>query len=356
MLEPYGWSTALQQTFHDHIADSALIPARVIAIHRDLWRVVTDNGERNARLTGRFAADAEEGGYPVVGDWIAVREIDAEDAQIQAVLPRASVFRRRVAGGEGEQIVAANVDVAFLVAGLNRDLNPRRIERYLVAARDAGAAPVVVLTKADLVADAAAESDPIVAIAGGAPVIALSALHGQGLEALTPFLARGVTCVLLGSSGAGKSTLLNALAGGEVMRTGAVREDDDRGRHTTTHRELFRLPNGALVIDTPGMREFGVVAEDDAPLQDSFTDVTDLMTECKFSNCRHEREPGCAITAAMADGALDPARWAAYRKLERELAFVARRDNPELEAVERKKWKQIHKAQKARYKAREEDE
>jgi ribosome biogenesis GTPase / thiamine phosphate phosphatase len=355
MLDTYGWSAALQHAFPTHVNDTSCIPARVIACHRDLWRVVTGKGERNARLTGRFARHAQDGGYPVVGDWIAAHEIDDDDATIHAVLPRTGVFRRRMAGGEGAQIIAANVDVAFLVAGLNRDLNPRRMERYLVAARDAGATPVILLTKADLAADVTAESDRIVRIAGDAPVIALSALFGQGLEALAPFITPGATCVLLGSSGAGKSTLLNALAGDAIMRTAAARADDDRGRHTTTHRELFRLPSGALVIDTPGMRELGLVAEDDA-LDASFTDVSDLAAQCRFSNCRHGGEPGCAIAEALDSGALDPSRWAAFGKLQKELAYAARREDPELEAAERKKWKQIHKNQKARYRAREEDE
>jgi ribosome biogenesis GTPase len=354
MLDQYGWSDALQRTFDIHTRGD-LQPARIVAAHRDLWRIVAADGEYNARLTGRFAFGAVEGGFPVVGDWAAVRTQGDGEAAVHTVLPRNSVFRRRAAGGEATQIVAANIDVAFLVAGLNLDLNPRRIERYLIAARDAGAAPVIVLTKTDLAGDLSADIARIGAIAGGAPVVALSALLGDGLDRLAPWLTAGRTCVLLGSSGAGKSTLLNALAGAEIMRTNAVRAGDDRGRHTTTHRELFRLPSGALVIDTPGMRELGLIADDDA-LDASFADVTDLIGRCRFSNCRHDGEPGCAIGAALETGDLDPARWAAFRKLERELAYAARREDPELEAAERKRWKQIHKTQKARYRARNEDD
>lgn len=355
MLKQFGWSDTLQRTF-DSFAFDGLAPARVVAAHRDLWRIVANDGEHAARLTGRFAFDAAEGGYPVVGDWVAMRAPQGDgDASIHAVLPRASVFKRRAADSEDTQIVAANIDVAFLVAALNLDLNPRRVERYIVAARDAGAVAVVVLTKTDLATDLEADIARIEHVAGGAPVVALSALQGEGLDKLTPWLTPGATCVLLGSSGAGKSTLLNALAGAELMATNAVREGDDRGRHTTRHRELFRLGSGALVIDTPGMRELGLVADDDA-LDESFTDVTDLIGQCRFSNCHHDGEPGCAITAAIDSGDLDAARWAAFGKLQKELAYAARREDPELDANERKKWKQIHKNQKARYRARDEDD
>ncbi len=351
MLELYGWRSALQQ-YANNIDHS---PARVIARYRDLWRVVTEHGERTARLSGRFAFEAAVGGYPVVGDWIAASEIGANEATIHSVLPRTGVFKRRAAGGEHAQIVAANIDVALIVAALNGDLNPRRIERYLVAARDANAAPVVVLTKADLSLDPAADAARIAAVAAGAPVIALSALEMSGVEQLDTWLTPGATAVLLGSSGAGKSTLLNALAGAERMPTGAIRASDDRGRHTTTHRELFRIAGGALIIDTPGMRELGLLAEDGA-LDASFADVAALAARCGFHNCTHESEPGCAVSDALASGALEPGRWRGYKKLQRELAYAARREDPEAEAAERLKWKSIHKAQRARYKARERGE
>jgi ribosome biogenesis GTPase / thiamine phosphate phosphatase len=274
---------------------------------------------------------------------------------IHALMPRRSAFARRAAGGAGVQIVAANVDIAFLVAALNNDLNPRRLERYLVAARDSRAAPVVVLTKEDLSADAAAQLQAVADIAGDAPVVTLSALTGRGLELLDRWLQPGITAALLGSSGAGKSTLLNALAGKELMSTGAVREADDRGRHTTTHRELFRLPGGALLIDTPGMRELGLVAEEDA-LDQSFADVTALFAQCKFSDCTHAAEPGCAILAALADESLSADRWKSYLELQRELAFVARKDDPAAEAAKRAQWKQVHKNQRAKYRHRRDSE
>jgi len=355
MINDFGWSDALQAAFAPHAA-AGLSPARVIAHHRGLWRLATDAGECAGRMSGRFAAEAARGDHPVVGDWLAIsRETEDGDALIHALMPRKSAFTRRAAGGVGVQVVAANVDIAFLVAGLNNDLNPRRLERYLIAARDSGASPVVVLTKADLSLDLDGERQAVVDIAAGAPVVTLSALTGDGVHALDQWLQPGVTAALLGSSGAGKSTLLNALAGQELMSTGAVREDDDRGRHTTTHRELFRLPGGALLIDTPGMRELGLVA-DEAALDESFTDIMMLMPACKFSNCTHGSEPGCAILAALADGSLSAERWESYLKLQRELAFVASKEDPAAAAANRAKWKGIHKVQRAKYKHRHDNE
>lgn len=355
MIELYGWSAALQEMFALHAAQG-YAPARVVAHHRGLWRLIAETGEISGRLGGRFAAEAAPGEHPVVGDWLAISAPDASnEAMIQALLPRKSVFKRRSPAG-GTQIVAANIDVALLVAALNNDLNPRRLERYLVAARDSGAEPVIVLTKADLSVAAASDAARISEIAGGAPIVALSALTGAGLEDLSPWLKPGMSAALLGSSGAGKSTLLNALAGRPLMDTGAVRASDDRGRHTTTHRQLFRLPSGALIVDTPGMRELGLLADDDA-LDASFANVVELTQSCRFNNCSHVNEPGCAVLAALESGGLSGERWQAYLKLQRELAFAARREDKGAEAAQRMRWKKIHKAQRAKYqhKARNEE-
>ena len=355
-IEDFGWNDAWAAAFAPHAAHG-LAPARVTAHHRGLWRLITRDGEGAGRLSGRFVAEApEEGGHPVVGDWLAISPPEGDgDAIIHAILPRGTVFGRRAAGGVGIQLVAANVDVAFLVAALNGDLNERRLERYLVAARDSGAEAVIVLTKVDLSTDRQADTKRVADIAAGAPVVTLSARTGEGLDVLDRWLRPGVTAALLGSSGAGKSTLLNALAGAELMSTGAIRESDDRGRHTTTHRELFRLANGALVVDTPGMRELGLLAENEA-LEDSFADITDLMPQCKFSTCTHKSEPGCAILRALADGSLSAERWAGYLKLDRELAFVARKDDPAAEAENRARWKKIHKDQRTKYRHRRDQE
>jgi ribosome biogenesis GTPase len=354
MIDLYGWSDALQLSFAPYAAQG-FAPARVIAHHRGLWRLMMSHGDIAGRLSGRFALDAAPGEHPVVGDWLAAsRPVESADALIHALLPRKSAFTRRAAGG-GVQVVAANVDVAFLVVALNKDLNPRRLERYLVAARDSGAAPVIVLTKADLCADPAGEARRVVDIASGAPVILLSALTGDGLEQLDAWLRPGTTAALLGSSGAGKSTLLNVLAGSTLMDTGAIRDSDDHGRHTTTHREMFRLPSGALLVDTPGMRELGLLA-DDAALDASFDDVIALAQNCRFGNCTHANEPGCAILAALENCALSGERWRAYLKLQRELAFAARKEDVSADAANRSRWKKVHKAQHAKYKHRSRNE
>jgi ribosome biogenesis GTPase len=354
MIDLYGWSAELQAAFAPYAA-RGLSPARVIAHHRDLWRLVTRQGETAGRLSGRFARDAVPGDYPVVGDWLAIGSMpDSADAIIHALLPRRTVFSRQAAGGVGVQIVAANVDVALLVAALNGDLNLRRLERYIVAARESGATPVIVLAKADLSENSEEDTRRVAEVAGGVPVVTLSALTGQGVSGLEPWLTPGRTAALLGSSGAGKSTLLNALAGRVLMDTGAIRESDDRGRHTTTHRQLFHLPGGALLVDTPGMRELGLLA---APaLDESFADVAALVPKCRFGNCTHESEAGCAVQAALLSGALSAERWRAYLKLQRELAFVVRKDDPVAQAANRARAKRIHKAQRSKYKHRRRSE
>jgi ribosome biogenesis GTPase / thiamine phosphate phosphatase len=354
-LEDYGWSDALQIDFAPFAA-LGLTPARVTAHHRALWRLATSDGELGGRMSGRFALEAGPGEHPTVGDWLAVSRVgESDDAIIHALLPRRSVFTRRGAGDVGVQVVAANVDVAFLVAAMNADLNVRRLERYLVATRDSGATPVIVLTKADLSEDREAAAAAVEAVAGGAPVVIVSAKQGEGMDVFDAWLKPGVTAALLGSSGAGKSTLLNALAGRALMDTGAVREGDDRGRHTTTHRELFQLPGGALLVDTPGMRELGLLDVEEA-LDVSFDDVTSLFGECRFNDCSHGTEPGCAVLAALADGSLREDRWSAYLKLQKELEFVATREDPAAAFAKRQKWKQIHKAQRAKYRHRDRNE
>ena len=354
MIELFGWSDELQKVFAPHAAEHHA-PARVIAQHRGLWRLATQDGEVSGRLSGRFQLNAGSGEHPAVGDWVAIASAsDGNDAVIHAVLPRSGVFIRRAAGEETAQVVAANVDVAFLVAALTADLNLRRLERYLVAARDGGASPVIVLTKADIAAEAGDGVARVEEIAGGAPVVPISSVTGEGLDALRAHMRPGATVVLLGSSGAGKSTLLNALAGDELMSTGEVRGDDLRGRHTTRHRELFRLPGGALMIDTPGIRELGLIADEET-VDATFSDIAALPA-CRFGDCSHGSEPGCAIRAALESGALSEARWRAYLKLQNEVAFNEARNNPEAGAARKLRWKQIHKDQRAKQKHRSRNE
>ena len=354
MLEQFGWSDALQQQFAVHAAAN-LIPARVVVQQRGLYEIATEIGELAATLAGRFVHDAEDGDYPVTGDWVAVQARPAEgSATIQHVLPRRSSFVRRASGpgAARAQVVAANVDVALLAASLNADLNPRRLERYLATAWESGAEPVIVLTKADMCADAETRLSEIEAVAMGAPVLAVSAVTGAGLEALRAHLEPGRTAVLLGSSGVGKSTLVNALAGTTHMATQAIREDDARGRHTTTHRELVLLPGGALILDTPGMRELGLWDAGEG-MSTAFADVEGLAAQCRFHDCRHDTEPGCAIVAALATGALDAARWRAYGKLQRELEFQHAKDDPRAQAEGRRMRVQRNKRHRAEMKFRQ---
>ena len=331
-LAAWGWSPALARLLEPAApgAEDAgpAEPARVVGAAREIYRLRAAGGELEGRPAGRLRAAAE---LPVVGDWVACRRTGERTAVVLAVLPRRTRLARRAAGEEGRaQVMAANVDTVFLVMGLDRDFNLRRLERLAVVAREGGAEAVVVLTKADLLTPgevaerrlAAAEAAP------GLAVFAVSAPEGAGLDPLAFYLAPGSTVALLGSSGAGKSTLLNRLAGEEVMRTSEVRAGDGRGRHTTTHRRLVRLPGGALLVDGPGLREVGLWGEDDSALDDAFTDVAALARACRFRDCRHRGEPGCAVAAAVEDGTLDAARVESYRGLERELAWLERRADP----------------------------
>jgi ribosome biogenesis GTPase / thiamine phosphate phosphatase len=267
------------------------------------------------------------------------------------VLPRRSAFvrsaadaTRRTAGNlVDEQVLAANVDVAFLVAGLDHDFNLRRLERYLAVAWSSGVRPVIVLNKADVALDLDDRLLAVESVAPAVPIVVLSALTGDHLTDLGPYLTPGQTAVVLGSSGVGKSTLVNALLGEQRQATASVREDDSRGRHTTTHRELFELPGGALLIDTPGIRALEVAGAD-VGVDTAFDDIADLALGCRFSDCRHEGEPGCAVRAALEDGRLSADRLASHRKLERELAHAERKVDARARAAEAKRWKSIHKA------------
>lgn len=352
MIQDYGWRDALQHDFEPYAAEG-LVPGRVILQHRGRYRLATPLGELDAELSGRFVHEARGGDYPTAGDWTACAPREAEHAAtIHHRLPRSSVFLRRAAGPKLDaQVVAANVETAFLVASLNADLSLRRLERYLAVAWDSGARPVIVLTKADLCADPTPAIAEVERIAIGVPVIAVSAVTGEGLEAVSAWLRPGETAVLLGSSGVGKSTLVNALAGDERMATREIREDDARGRHTTTHRELVLLPGGGLLLDTPGMRELGLW-DAEAGVEAIFADVQEqiaaLAAQCHFRNCRHEGERGCAVQAARERGEVPQDRWKSWVKLQRELAHLDRKEDPVARAEYRRVWTQRAKAGKAR--------
>ncbi|MGZ3377878.1 MAG: ribosome small subunit-dependent GTPase A [Phenylobacterium sp.] len=356
LLSQYGWSETLRHAFQPFAA-RGLVPARVIVQQRNLYRLVADSGEIEGRISGLFRHEAADGGYPVTGDWVAVA-LKGDAAVIAHILPRSTAFTRMAAGtAKDMQVVAANVDMALLSASLNADLNLRRIERYLATAYESGASPVILLTKADACDDPDPLVESVQAIAFGVPVLAVSVRTGQGLAELSTLLAPGKTAVLLGSSGVGKSTLVNALAGVEKMATKDIREHDAHGRHTTTHRELILLPCGALILDTPGMRELALwdaEAGVAAAFAETTAQVEAIAEACRFRDCAHDKEPGCAVRAALADGTLDEERWRSFQKLQRELAHTERKDDPLAASAERKRWAAIHKAGRARMKSKRE--
>ena len=293
------------------------IPARVTAVHKERYEIVCQHAITHARLkTKEYFVDTQD--FPTTGDFVMIHYIENGDSQIIATLPRRTLFSRREPGPiPRDQAVAANFDYVFIMQSLNLDFNPKRLERYLTLAWQSGATPLILLTKADLVEDYWDYLTQVERVAAGVNVHVVSAHTGQGLSRLNAYLQPGKTVVFLGSSGVGKSSLVNALAGEEVMAVSAIREDDSKGRHTTTHRQLIRLKSGVMIIDTPGMRELGMWDVSEG-LGDAFADVESYMSKCRFSDCRHESEPGCAIKAAIAAGELDIGRWESYCKLKEE--------------------------------------
>jgi ribosome biogenesis GTPase len=347
LLQRYGFDPFYEEAFQSYNLTSCQ-PGRIALEHKHLYRVWTADGEIMADISGkmRYEAGGRED-YPAVGDWVAVNVRKEEGkGTIHAVLPRKSKFSRKMAGKElDEQIVATNVNTIFLVAALNQDFNLRRLERYLVLAWESGAKPVVILSKADLCTDLEQIRENVNSIAFGVPVIALSAQTGQGIEQLNDFLTEGHTLALLGSSGVGKSTIVNFLMGKEVLKTQEIREDDARGRHTTTHREMFLLPCGAILIDTPGMREIQLWDADEG-MSGTFDDIEDLTSRCQFHDCRHDTEPGCAVKEALTEGTLLLERYESYRKLQRELAYLATKGDRLAAQANKEKWKSISKFSK----------
>ena len=343
-----GWGEALAETFQPH-ADAGLRPGRVAIQHRGAYVLLAEEGEVWANVSGRLrhAADSTAD-LPAVGDWVAYDFPPGSDrAGVQAILPRRSAFRRKQAGHEtAEQVVAANVDVLFLLTSLNQDLNVRRIERYMTLAWESGADPVVVLTKADLCPDVAPALALVESVAFGVPVHVTSALTGAGFEAVRAHLEGGRTGAAVGSSGVGKSTLINGLCGEERLATSEIR-DDGRGRHTTSHRELIVLPGTGCVIDTPGMRELQLWDSAEG-LERAFEDIEAVIAACKFSDCGHDTEPGCAVQSGLSDGSLDGERFESYQKLQRELHYLEIRHDARARSDARKRWRAISKEARAR--------
>ncbi len=361
-----GWNENFSQYFEKYKAEKNklkqqnAVVARVSCEHKNLYHIISENGELTAEVSGRFRHEAlSRADFPVVGDWVVIgRQENQETATIHAVLPRQSVFSRKAILGGGpaygmgkteEQVLVANINSVFLVSGLDGDFNLRRIERYLTIAWNSGAVPVIVLNKADLAENIDELIEKVEEIAVGVPIFPVSAKTGEGIETLLPYIQKGQTVTLLGSSGVGKSSIINSLLGEELIKIGGLRKSDGRGKHTTTYRELLLLPNGGIVIDTPGMRELQAWSENEG-LEKTFGDIEKLATKCKFKNCSHETEPGCAIQIALGDGLLDKKRYNGYLRLQKELAHLKiRQDQKESRRVSRewdKRVKKYHKDMK----------
>ena len=340
-LEELGWDEERTREIEPWAGKLAHEPGRVLIGFNYLYRVGIASGEIDAVLSGRLKHRTErQGELPAVGDWVIVRKRPDEDrGAIVAVLPRRSRFSRRMAGNvTDEQVVAANVDIVFIVMSLDGDFSVRRLERYLLMGRESGATPVVLLTKPDLSADLPADVSEVVAAAGGVPVHVLSPKLNQGLEQMAQYVNAGRTSALLGSSGVGKSTIINRLVGTDVRKTREVRESDSKGRHTTMHRELVVLPGGGLMIDTPGMRELQLW-DASGSVRETFDDIEALAGSCHFTDCRHRDEPRCAVKGAVDEGRIEPDRLASYLKLQDELAYLARQQDERAQIEEKRKGK-----------------
>jgi ribosome biogenesis GTPase / thiamine phosphate phosphatase len=346
ILDAYGWDQIFAERFAPY-AEQGLRPARVVVEYQHIYRLVSEDGELLATVAGRLRHRAAGRlDYPAVGDWVAFRpDPDSDRATIHGVLERKSRFVRKVAGSVvAEQVVAANVDVVLLVTALDADFSPRRLERYLVLAHESGARPVVVLSKADLTDDLEEQRAIARAVAGpDVPIHAVNAPRDEGYDALRAYLEPGRTVALLGSSGVGKSTIVNRLAGQELQRTQEVRVADGRGRHTTTHRQLILLADGGLLMDTPGMRELQLWDVDEG-VEETFADLEDLGLACRFPDCEHDREPGCAVHVAIAEGRISAERLASYHKLRRELRALSARQDRLNRLFERKRVRAATKA------------
>jgi len=352
--ESLGWDQSLENAFQEWADKADVRPGRVLIEFNYICRVWCDGEEIEAVRSGRLSHRAESRSeLPAVGDWVVVRRRpDESRGFIVAVLPRRSWFSRRMAGNvTDEQVVAANVDVVFIVMALDADFSPRRLERYLLLARESGASPVVLLTKPDVCDDVPARVAEVAAVTGDAPVHVVSPKLDQNLDQVEAHLPAGKTGALLGSSGVGKSTIINRLVGRDVQKTRDIRTSDSKGRHTTTHRELVFLPNGGFLIDTPGMRELQLWDVNQA-VSETFDDIEALAAECRFTDCRHRDEPRCAVKTAVEEGKVSAARLDSYLKLQDELSFLARQQDERAQLEEKRRNKVMGKALKQHLKTK----
>jgi ribosome biogenesis GTPase len=349
-----GWNDLLSESFRKLI-EPGLQPARIISQQKNLFRVGTSTGELEAVISGKWLFNNRSGQYPAVGDWVAIKSPESGTiALIDSVLPRHSQFSRLAAGGRGrrsgltaEQILAANIDIVFIVSALDsgRGFNVRRLERYLTMSWNSGASPVLILNKSDLCRDMVSALNEVERIAQGVPILAVSALQNSGLELIQKYMGRGITAAFIGPSGVGKSSLINSLLGAQTIKINSVRESDSAGHHTTTHRELFLLPGGGAVIDTPGLREIQLWSDEES-LDDTFQDIQSLAAQCHFSDCTHNAEPGCAVQEALSNGTLETGRYNNYLKMQKELHYLSARQNDRVRVEEKARWKKISQLQK----------
>lgn len=352
-LEELGWNVFFEQPY-DAYRQFGWIPARVSSEQKNFYQIYSENGESLAELSGKmFYAAESRSDLPVVGDWVVIApQPEGSPAIIHALLPRRTSFSRKAAGNvTEEQVIAANVDTAFIVSGLDRDFNLRRIERYLTLVYNSGTNPAVVLNKADLCDDVEACIAEVESVAFGIPLHPISARGHDGIEALRGYLTQGHTVALLGSSGVGKSTLINALLGYTRQQVNEISSHVNKGRHTTTQRELIVLESGGLIMDNPGMRELQLWG-DESDLQGAFEDIEELARQCRFSDCEHDSEPGCAVKAALNDGQLDRGRFHSYIKLQKEFEYLDQRREYSADYLEKQKWQQIAQFQKTLKKKR----
>lgn len=349
-LNELGWNSFFQSHW-DASPGRSHVPARVIGEQRGAYRLASESGEMVAELGGglRYRATGRAE-LPAVGDWVAVEIRSEGRAKIHRVLPRKSKFSRNAAGDQvSEQVVAANIDTIFLITSLNTDLKLRRIERYLSMVWESGASPVILLNKTDLAGNVTESTSQVGDIAIGVPVHAISAKTGEGIEALGTYLGVGQTVAFLGSSGVGKSTLVNRLLGAEVQLVREIRESDERGQHTTTSRRILKMEGGGLLMDTPGMRELQLW-DTESGIDQTFEDVLEFALGCRFTDCEHESEPGCAVRQALADGVLQVERFDSYMKLRKEASFLNRKQDVLARVEEKKRWKKISQTQREHYK------
>ena len=346
-IKEYGYDDFFEsQVKKLNIASESLIPARITAVHKEQYKLFSEYGENAGKLKGSlFYNDKLYNVYPTVGDFVLVKYNPIGEDVIYQVLERKSKFSRLDSFNKVEQIIAANFDYVFVMLSLNNDFNLKRIERYLTTAWQSGARPVIIMTKLDLCSDYSLQKESIEKIAPSVPVIAVSSVTGEGLEEVWTYIEPYKTVAFLGSSGIGKSSLVNALCGEEIMKVNTIREEDSKGRHTTTHRQLIKLRNDAMIIDTPGMRELEMWDVSEG-IDIVFEEIEELAKNCKFRDCSHGSEPGCRVRAALESGELQKERWDSYIKLKKEAKFAESKENASLRLKEKAQWKSISKFQK----------